>query len=70
MSILCLLDFYGYVQFISQFFKYFVQLGLNEADTLESTSILIYYPSEQSLYTQSDWHDAIVIKSNNKLQMK
>jgi hypothetical protein len=40
-----------------------MQLGLNEADTLESSSMLMYYWSEQSLYTQSDWHDAVVIKS-------
>jgi hypothetical protein len=44
----------------------FVQLGFNEADTLESSSILIYYPSEQRLYTQSYWHDAVVIKSEIK----
>ena len=30
----------------------FVQLGLNEADTLESSSALIYYQSEQSFYAQ------------------
>jgi len=28
----------------------FVQLGLNEADTLESSSILIYLSLEQRLY--------------------
>jgi len=36
----------------------FVQLGLNEADTVESSSILIYSHSEQSIYTQWDRHDA------------
>jgi hypothetical protein len=39
-----------------------MQLGLNEADTHKSSSILIYYWSEESLYTQSDWQDAMVIK--------
>jgi hypothetical protein len=47
----------------SVYLKKIVQLGLNEADTLESTSILIYNLSEQSLYTQSDWPDAVVSKS-------
>ncbi len=42
--------------------SFFVQLGLNEADTLESTSILIYSHQKQSIYTQSEWHDAMVIK--------
>jgi len=30
----------------------FVQLGLNGADTLESSSALIYYQPEQSFYAQ------------------
>ncbi len=30
----------------------FVQLVLNEADTLNSSSLLIYYQAEQGLYTQ------------------
>jgi hypothetical protein len=42
----------------------FVQMGLNEADTTKSSSILIYYQSEQGLYTQRGWHDAVVIKSD------
>ncbi len=39
-----------------------MQLGLNEADTPKSNSILIYSRSLQSIYTQSGWHDAVVIK--------
>jgi hypothetical protein len=59
--------------------RFFVQLGLNEADTLKSSSILIYYWSEQCLYTQNDWHDAVVnkceiknkkVKIINKVKMK
>jgi hypothetical protein len=34
-----------------------------QADTLESSSTLIFYKSEQSLYTQSEWQDSVVIKS-------
>ncbi len=30
----------------------FVQLGFNEADTLKSSSILIYSHSERGIYTQ------------------
>jgi hypothetical protein len=30
-----------------------MQLGLNEADTLKSSSMLIYSNKEQSIYTQS-----------------
>jgi len=41
----------------------FCTIGLYEADTLEFISILIYYWPEQSLYTLSDWHDAVKIKS-------
>ena len=40
----------------------FVQLGLNETDTLESSSVLIYPHSMQSIYTQIGWHDAALIK--------
>ncbi len=40
----------------------FVQLGFNEADPLKSSSILIYSHSELSIYTQSEWHDAVLIK--------
>jgi len=39
-----------------------VQLGLKEADTLKSSSVLIYTCSAQSICTQSGWHDAVVIK--------
>ncbi len=34
----------------------FMQSGLNEADTVKSSLILIYYVSEQSFYTQREWH--------------
>ncbi len=37
----------------------FVQLGLNEADTLKSSSILIYSTSDQIIYTQNGWHKAV-----------
>jgi hypothetical protein len=39
----------------------FMQLGLNEADTLKSSSILIYSHQEQIVYTHSEWHDATAI---------
>jgi hypothetical protein len=39
-----------------------VPLGLNEADVLKSSSILIYSHQEQSIYAQSEWHDAMLIK--------
>jgi hypothetical protein len=44
-----------------------VQLGLNEADTLKFNSILIYSHSEPSIYTQSDRHDAVLIKAVIKI---
>ncbi len=44
------------------FYYSVVQMGLNEADTLKSSSTLIYSHSEQSLYSQRDWHDAMLIK--------
>ncbi len=37
-------------------------MGLNEADTVKSSSILIYSHSAQSIYTQSWWQDAVLIK--------
>ncbi len=43
----------------------FIQLGLNEADTLKSCSILIYYSAEQSTYTQNGWHEAALIKGRD-----
>jgi hypothetical protein len=42
---------------------FFMHLRLNEADALKSSSIVIYYPSCLGLQTQSDWQDAVVIKS-------
>jgi hypothetical protein len=46
--------------------KTFVQLGFNDADTLGPSSILIYSQPEQRLFTQSNWHDAMVIKGKIK----
>jgi hypothetical protein len=34
----------------------------NEADTLESSTILIYSKFQMGLYTQIDWREAAVIK--------
>ncbi len=39
-----------------------MQLGLNEADTLKSISILFYSHSTQSIYAQSELYDAVLIK--------
>ncbi len=39
-----------------------MQLGLNEADTLKSNSVLTYSPLVQSIYTQIKLHDARLIK--------
>jgi hypothetical protein len=36
---------------------------LNEADTFKSSSILIYFYMEQSIYVQIKWYDAMKIKS-------
>ncbi len=33
---------------------FFMQLGLNEADTFKSNSILIYLSKEQSIYSQNE----------------
>jgi hypothetical protein len=40
-----------------------MQFGLKEADTLKSSSVLMYYQSEQGLCTQTVWHIADVIKA-------
>ncbi len=40
-----------------------VQLGLDEAVTLESNAIPICLSSEQSIYTQEGWQEAKLIKS-------
>ncbi len=45
----------------------FVQLVLNEADTLKFSLILIYLHAVQSIYTQGDRHDAVLIKMVIKL---
>ena len=39
---------------------------LDEADTLESSSILIYYFQELSIYTQQDGMDPFLIKKVDK----
>ncbi len=44
-----------------------MQFGLNEADTLEPISILIYSHSEHSIYTWCDRHDAVLSKTVNKI---
>ena len=38
----------------------------NEADMLESCSILIYSKSQTSLYTELGWHEAALIKCKLK----
>jgi hypothetical protein len=38
----------------------FLQLGLNEADTIKSSSILIYSNTEQRIYTQIGWLGAML----------
>ena len=46
-------------------YQLFCAMGFfNEADTLESSSILIYSHFRQSLYTQKDWPNAELIKVN------
>jgi hypothetical protein len=47
------------------FLKNAVPLGLNEADTLKSSSILIFSLLEQSIYTPNGWHEARLIKRGN-----
>jgi len=44
---------------------HFLKHAIPEADTLESSSILIYSRSGQNIYTQGDWHDGTVIKSKS-----
>ncbi len=43
-----------------------VQLGLNEADTFKSSSILIYWQQRQNIYKQEKWLDAAFIKKGMK----
>jgi hypothetical protein len=43
----------------------FLKRAIPEADTLESSSILIYSLSGQNIYTQGDWLDGTVIKSKS-----
>jgi len=45
--------FYHYLD-IADNFAIFVQMDLNEADIFKSSSILIYYNTEQSFYTQNE----------------
>ncbi len=46
--------------------KVFVELGLNEVDTLKYSSILIYSIKVQSIYTQNGWYQAISRKGEIK----
>jgi hypothetical protein len=39
-----------------------MQLDLNEADTLKSSSKLIYSTSKQNIYAQNQRHEATIIK--------
>jgi hypothetical protein len=41
---------------------------LSEADTITSSSILIYSLTEHSIYTQCDRHDAVLIKAVIKIR--
>jgi hypothetical protein len=45
-----------------------LRLGINEDDTLKSSSILIYSHSAQSIYIQGDRHVAFLIKTIIKLK--
>jgi hypothetical protein len=45
-----------------------LRLGLNEDDTLKSSSILIYSHSSQSIYIQGDRHVGVLIKGIIKLR--
>jgi hypothetical protein len=47
-----------------------VKLGLNEADTLKSSSLLIYSHSENVIYTQCDRYHAVLIKAVIKISSK
>ncbi len=42
--------------------NYLYNWVLNEADMFKSSSILIYYVKEQSIYTQEVRHDVVLIK--------
>jgi len=42
--------------------RFFMRLGLNEADTLKSSWIPIYSHPMQGIYTRREWHDAMLIK--------
>ncbi len=45
-------------------------LGLNEVDTLESSSILIYHCLEKSLSTKEERQDAVIFKVRLKMRGK
>ncbi len=45
-------------------------LGLNEADMFKLSSILIYWVTEQSIYTQERWPDAVLIKNVFNIEIK
>ncbi len=48
-------------------YAFFVLLGFNEADTIKSSSILIYWHTEQSIYTK--WNE-VMPKINKKGRCK
>ena len=56
------------IQIIVYILKHAVPLGFYEADTLEFSSILICECLKQSLYTHGGWQDAVVIKSEIKIE--
>jgi hypothetical protein len=62
--------------FIDQLYKpllaldsilHFMQLGLNDADAIKSSSVLIYYNSEQSIDTRNSGSMPIVIKRGQSI---
>ncbi len=46
---------------VSRLINFFLHLGLNEADTVKSSSILIYNHTKQDIYTQLKWLDARIV---------
>ncbi len=43
---------------------------LNEADTFKTCSILIYLSTEQSIYTEIKWKDALLINTKLKAEIE
>jgi hypothetical protein len=52
-------------QNLDEFNNIFVHLGLNQADMLKSSSILICWYTRHIIYTQSDWHGELKGGENN-----